>query len=129
MANGNEIAFDEKNVSFNNTEAALVFCVAKTTKPYKPFALAMERDKNGKETGWYTVPKSLVFAHRSEKLADGSRVNIMRTKTVLRGERQALFDAGVKSGLKVRPLEEEKANRERPAALTLETLMGSSPKL
>jgi hypothetical protein len=124
-----EIAFDEKNVSFTNTDAALVFCVAKTTKPYKPFALAIERDKNGKETGWYTVPKSLVFAHRAEKLADGSRVNIMRTKTVLRAEREALLKAGIEKGLKVRPLDEEKPSRERPAALTLETLLSQQPKL
>lgn len=124
-----DIQFDEKNVSFTNTDAALVFCVAKTTKPYKPFALAAERDKTGKENGWYTVPKSLVFAHRSEKLADGSRVNIMRTRPVSHADRLALFDAGIAKGLKIRPLEEEKPARERPAALTLETLMSQTSKL
>lgn len=125
-----DIQFDDKNVAFNNTDAALVFCIAKTTKPYKPFALAAEKDKNGKDTGWYTVPKSMVFAHRAEKLADGSRVSVMRTKSVPRNERMALFDAGIASGLKVRPLEEEKTSKpDKPAALTLETLTGGAVKL
>ena len=121
--------FDDKNVGFQNTDNALVFAIAKTGKPYKPFALAVERDAKGKDTGWYTVPKSMVFAYRAEKLADGSRVNVMRTKSVPRGERQSLFDAGVAKGLKVRPLEPEREQRERPAALTLETLTGGTVKL
>ena len=98
-----EFAFNDYNVAFVNAPDALVFAVAKTDKPYKPFALVVERDKKGKETGWYTVPKSLVFAYRSEKLLDGSRMSVNRTKAVSRAEREALFAAGVKSGLKVRP--------------------------
>jgi hypothetical protein len=124
-----ELQFDDKNVAFENRENALVFAVMKTGKPYKPFALQSERDKNGKETGWYTVPKSLVFAYRSERLADGSRMSINRTKPVTRDERQKLLDAGIAKGLKVRPLEPEKEQRERPAPLTLETLMGEAVKL
>lgn len=121
-----ELQFDDKNVAFQNGENALVFAVMKTTKPYKPFALQPERDKSGKETGWYTVPKSLVFAYRSERLADGSRMSVNRTKPVVRTEREALLAAGIAKGLKVRPLEAERAERERPVALTLETLIGDT---
>src|SRR5579863_9999763 len=96
-----DIQFDDKNVSFNNTEAALVFCIAKTSKPYKPFALQPERDAKGKETGWYTVPKSLVFAYRAEKIAYGSLVTCLRTRSIARNERIALFNAGIAKGLKV----------------------------
>lgn len=121
-----DLQFDDKNVSFTNTESALVFCIAKTSKPYKPFELTIERDRNGKETGWYTVPKSLVFAHRSERLADDSRVNIMRTKPVARNEREALFQAGVKAGLKIRPFEDAKDAKPARVALTLEALMSGA---
>lgn len=124
-----DIQFDDKNVSFNNTDNALVFCIAKTSKPYKAFALQPERDKAGKENGWYVVPKSLVFAYRAEKLADGSRVTCQRTRAVPRTERIALFDAGVAKGLKVRPLEEEKTAKPVAPALTLETLTGGAVKL
>lgn len=121
-----EFTFDDKNVAYVNAPDALVFAVAKTDKPYKPFALVPEKDKAGKDTGWYTVPKSLVFAYRGERLLDGSRVSINRTKPVARGEREALLKAGVEKGLKVRPLEDEKPVKARPTALTLETLMAGA---
>lgn len=117
-------AFSDKNVSFTKTDKVLIVGVAPAVTPYKPFELAVERIK-GKDTGWYTVPKSLVFAHRAEKLADGSRLNILRTKEVPFAERKALFDAGIKSGLKVRPVEEKEAKPER-IHLTLDELMKGS---
>jgi len=118
-----EFAFDDKNVAYVNAPDALVFAVAKTDKPYKPFQLVVEKDAKGKDTGWYTVPKSLVFAYRGERLLDGSRISINRTKSVPRTERMALFEAGIADGLKVRPLEDEKPAREKTAPLTLDALM------
>ena len=102
-----DFAFDDKNVAYVNAPDALIQAIAKTDKPYKPFQLVVEKGKDNKDTGWYVVPKSLVFAYRAERLLDGSRISTMRTKTVSRDERQALFDAGIKSGIKVRPLEDE----------------------
>ena len=122
-------AFNDRNVSFTRTDRVLIFGIAPAAAPYKQFELTPEYDeKLRKETGWYVVPKSLVFAQRSEKLADGSRLNVLRTRAVPFAERKALMEAGIKKGLKVRPVEEKAAKPER-VHLTLETLMdGAIPE-
>ena len=118
--------FSDKNVSFVKTDKVLLVGIAPATTPYKVFELQVERDaKTKKETEWYTVPKSLMFAHRVEKLADGSRLTIMRSREVPFADRKALFDAGIAKGLKVRPVEPNEAKAEREH-LTLEALMGGA---
>lgn len=111
--------FNPENVAYFNCENALVFAVAKTSKPYKDFALA-EEYVNGKHTGWYTVPKSFVFAYRAEKLADGSRVNVVRTKTVPYEMRKALFAKGIADKLKVREIGDERAAKVAKPKFTLD---------